>query len=1406
MSIILLASFAFFGAHYIPSVQANPGGSNLWDSYGKTHDVSGITVYNPSWAYDETKTPDSAANFQYSEATGYFSITEFENATTYVNPPLPEILQADFKMTYNATANAGELDDKYRIVYYVGESAPQVLVDWRTDNYTYLSVDGFDDSKPYWGRVGASPYLDAVDGSYMSESASGGIIGDFSFQNTSYGRFKNIFIQFYATQTAGMNDAIRIWLYREDQERYASAEFDMVVPSNTTWSWVQPKYNFDGLLNTLSKINNAKLYLEKTGTGGEIKIDAMRIFGQNSTIIRPDDNGTYTDWIGYARDWDEASADGNMTYVYAALPNLDESSSLANVTDPSLTWSIGKVRLTVVARQTMGDEQLQLMLVNATDGSKAYGSTYTPTRTFTAYTHEWANNPFTGSPWTWDDINATEAGVRSLQYGATWSGELRVTQMYLEALSPETNLWVDDLADDKKWTRVGASPYLNAVDSNYIHQTTGDALIGDFTFANLTGPAGQKQGSVFIEVRATQTADEELKRDDWIEIRLYNATSGEYMPVTASGFHPGGSYAWMSTADLSMRLNDTSIINGAKVYLVKKSVGMESEISVDAVRLKVWNEGSAAETVTVTWGNQTEPNNGAWTWDEIKNVRFVVETSVTDASDAGCMFWLTEAWMTLTLPEAQLKVGPETITATSLPTSMTLRPSGDGTFSEMYDSDGNISSTIIPDGDGLYDAWIGTYTAWKDLVIPPAFWHDGDSTYVSATADDLNETSHLTTTSQPWSIAKIKVSIVARQTTGNEQVRIMIANATHGFYGPAFTPRVGPDAESYSWYSAEWTTDPSDGSPWTWADMADLQAGVRSEQVGSWDGEIRVTNLYVDIMPSHHYTYWDEATSNDDTDYLYATSAVSNGYAKESSQLEDVTPPAWEPAGVRLVVYAKTDVSSDDKFYLTVVSGGAEYGPPGAPVEWLGFTPTTTYAKYQYDLVFNPLTNAPWTWAEINALEAGVRTERVGGAFEGQMRFTQLYVEVLGPGYDADVYVEDVWDLYGFVFKLRYDTTVLKALGYVLYPPVDSGFALVNDTGGYVQLSMNIPGAPGHAEGVSGKRTLAKVMFTADSIGASALDIYPPLQLSTTLGGIIARQVTDGAWNDAAVINVVPSATTLSPGTTYDIDVTVRNEGNFTETHTALEPFTVTAKYENYTIGTQTVSNLAPGAETTVNIPWNPLFVPFGQYNISATATLVDESEPADNTYAYGLVTVFEHDVTLTAVTPSATIAYNGTAYERDINVTVKNEGNFTETFNVTAYYNTEPYHFEIGTQPVTLAAGDSTTLTFTWNSTIFRYSKEYGNYTIWAEITTSQYGKKVQYEVDVADNSKTADQPVLITIAGDVNGDYDVDADDLYIFAGAFGSGVGDPSYMPEADLDGDGDVDAYSLFFLARNYGKGI
>ena len=167
-------------------------------------------------------------------------------------------------------------------------------------------------------------------------------------------------------------------------------------------------------------------------------------------------------------------------------------------------------------------------------------------------------------------------------------------------------------------------------------------------------------------------------------------------------------------------------------------------------------------------------------------------------------------------------------------------------------------------------------------------------------------------------------------------------------------------------------------------------------------------------------------------------------------------------------------------------------------------------------------------------------------------------------------------------------------------------------------------------------------------------------------------------------------------------------------------------------------------------------------------------------------------DVAVLNITPSKTTIYEG----RPINVTVivENQGDyFSETFNVTLYYETTP----IATQTVhDLPVGTTAELLFTWNTIGLLPCV---NYTLNAEAET------VPYEMDFADN--TLAYPggnIRIKLMGDVNGDCIVDLYDLTAVALAFSSSPGDPNWNPETDLNEDGTIDIFDIVTIVVNYGR--
>jgi len=169
-------------------------------------------------------------------------------------------------------------------------------------------------------------------------------------------------------------------------------------------------------------------------------------------------------------------------------------------------------------------------------------------------------------------------------------------------------------------------------------------------------------------------------------------------------------------------------------------------------------------------------------------------------------------------------------------------------------------------------------------------------------------------------------------------------------------------------------------------------------------------------------------------------------------------------------------------------------------------------------------------------------------------------------------------------------------------------------------------------------------------------------------------------------------------------------------------------------------------------------------------------------------------DVAVVDVTPESDWLYQGKLCRANINVTVCNEGNVSETFNVTLYYNMTA-GLTIGEQTVTdLLPSNCTTLTFLWDTTGVTPCR---NYTITA------YAWPVPYEIDQDDNT-LEDGIIHVKMLGDVNGDGIIDVTDVYIACVAFGTSLGWPGYNPAVDVNNDGFIDILDLYTVAINFGK--
>ena len=272
--------------------------------------------------------------------------------------------------------------------------------------------------------------------------------------------------------------------------------------------------------------------------------------------------------------------------------------------------------------------------------------------------------------------------------------------------------------------------------------------------------------------------------------------------------------------------------------------------------------------------------------------------------------------------------------------------------------------------------------------------------------------------------------------------------------------------------------------------------------------------------------------------------------------------------------------------------------------------------------------------------------------------------------------------------------------------------------------------------------------------------------------------------HDVAIINIKCSPAEVYVGQIVNNTVFVKNEGTVTES------FNVTTYANTTALDTLTVTDLFPSNQTTLVLTWNTTGFAKGNYTISAIADIVpSETDIIDNTYVDGIVNVMPRpDIMVTDIKPSKTsIAHS---YSMSINVTVENQGDYAETFNVTTYAN-ETIIATITN--ITLVSGNSITITFIWNTTDFAR----GNYTIWA------YAWPVPGETDIEDNT-LVDGAIHVGIPGDLNADGTVDIFDAVILSSTAGSELGASNWNPNADINSDNTVNIFDAVILASHAGE--
>jgi len=422
--------------------------------------------------------------------------------------------------------------------------------------------------------------------------------------------------------------------------------------------------------------------------------------------------------------------------------------------------------------------------------------------------------------------------------------------------------------------------------------------------------------------------------------------------------------------------------------------------------------------------------------------------------------------------------------------------------------------------------------------------------------------------------------------------------------------------------------------------------------------------------------------------------------------------------------------------------------------------------------------------------------------------------------FPINVSIANATDIGSVEFKVGFNSSILNVIDVQIgdiFPEGVTPTIDINNTAGYVHFRASLS-AP---QALNGDGTLANITFHVENLGETAISLYETILLGSD-GAPIIHYTSNGYFNNMLIakIRVDPPEIidpTMLPPATFQINITIEDVENlygymFNLTYNAdiltclmvkinvvLNQTSFNTKVlidDEYGFVWVKVTYKSPSIPITTYEPVAIVTITF-QVDAMGASPLHFEStnltdfggQPISHEVYDGLFMTLIRDVAVTNVTPLRTQAYQDWLVY--INITVRNEGNLTETFNVTLYYDSNI----IQTATVTdLAPDEEITLTIPWFTTGVTACH---NYTIRGEA------ERVPYELDTADNIYT-DGTIKIKIMGDANGDGVVDVRDLSIIGRAFGAHPGHPRWDPEADLNLDNVIDIRDISKASRNFGK--
>jgi len=824
---------------------------------------------------------------------------------------------------------------------------------------------------------------------------------------------------------------------------------------------------------------------EATPDGDETYVQT----GYAPEILRPNAAGTHSD-CGRSGDSpnyrcvDEEEADGDSTYVYAyTFFGTNEEIDTYNMQNHSVgTGIINSVTVYVRSRSYPSAGINAAQTVIRTYGTDHFGIKTSLPASYTELSTNWATNPYTDSAWTWDEIDALEAGVKQYALGylsarttqvyvaVSYSGTALTTTLRPNAAGDETDITYQEPSSGAHWDKVNEeaaddfSTYVYTsgtptppsswydedwqyrkkitIDYNKVEaDLTGFPVLISITDSDLIGHA-KVDGSdiVFTSSNGITKLKREIESYDnssgtlvaWVKADLSSTSDTEiylYYGNSAAS-ETNDTDTWDTSFKMVLHLHETSGTHQDSTLNDKDGLpqgGIDQDVNGkinggdqgdgtdDYIQVADSGQILSPSSLTFECWINIQPDRAQYDRILDKKVAWDGNSgwSIEIGSDEGSITFLgsgsTTGGMTGCWTEGALSHVVMTASGTTVAAFLNGGHVDTATINAITSN--NIDLRILT-GDtvpgtnyipAIIDeirisniarsaTWIKT--SYNNQSAPSNFYSVGAEELTIGTGAYERDLYNVSDYSDEADINGVTVYfrfsgdyVGVDDYTGYARAAIK-TNGT--VYLGSVESQMGKTFVTKSYI---WTTNPYTGSPWTWDEIAALQVGI--ELAGTTTAQAYCTQVYVEVDYSPVETEIDTYNLGDHSQGSGTINSVTV-YVRSKSTLFLDTHAAE-------VVIRTYDNDYSDTYTLL----------------------PTSYTDISATWTTNPYTGLAWNWAEIDALEAGVKhyVQSAGGG----VRTTQVYVYVdYGPPYEKEITAETWWtvrNLMGHSYSCFRDVT-----------------------------------------------------------------------------------------------------------------------------------------------------------------------------------------------------------------------------------------------------------------------------------------------------------------------------------------------------------------------------------------------